>query len=873
LIADRLELVAQDCEVALLVDEVEHAGSEGAALLAALAARLPAGGHLVLSGRRLPGLSMARHVTAGTGMLLDIDDLAFTHEDLLADPRLGELLARTDPELLTWPALTNLVAEQRADLVRPYIRDNVFRGLEAEVAQSLAAVVAIGGCTADVLPDVVRSVIGRGAAAAAAIDVGSVVDAVLRLPLVQVEDGCWPHPIWSDIVGATLTSDQRDRAVVAKVRSQVDAGAIHDAGRQAVAGASSEGLRLAVRAALSTQPPRASFDDLRAWMASGVLSPRLTEHAWLRTVLSLEQDEQRAESRRQLEDVRRAFEADADAEAEISVLLHLGALARAATDPALVGHVLERGAVLASVGNPAGAGLFAVGQAVAAQLQGDPLRALAALERIPPGSLSGEWASQALMVRGTNLMLTGRNEEAIDALHSSTGEGSEATRSIAHDLLSTARWYAGDPLGALEDAELAATLARRAGTTRVVRQATAWRGCMLAAMDRVEEARSCLEQIRGVDVEDPTSEAGSLTRVAHALLAIAAGDLDVARRSLDELPVVPRAVRSSVWKMALTTAFSNGDAVSFENDDYATRQARAAGEAAATHLGGGPPPALAHRPYLPFRWCGSDGGSVTLRLSGASRVERDGVPVEHARWRRNRVRELCLHLALVGSADRAGVAAALWPDRSDRAAAQNLRVTLTHLLDVLDPDRPRSVGSTLIDDAEGSLALRPSPRLRVDVWEFQRSATAVVDLADHERPAILAHARTMVRIGCLPLAGGLAVGEWIEPLRRDRERLAVSAALRAGRHALAVADYELAEELGLLALGVDPWSGTAHALVTESRFSSGDLDGARSALFHAFETFDRLGLPPERALSRLSHRLDLYRRVDATFDRPRHKTG
>ncbi len=70
-------------------------------------------------------------------------------------------------------------------------------------------------------------------------------------------------------------------------------------------------------------------------------------------------------------------------------------------------------------------GLVALGRAVAAELAGDLEGAISALDAIPQGSMVGEWSAQALMVRGTNLLLGGRTEEAVAALHAATGEGSD----------------------------------------------------------------------------------------------------------------------------------------------------------------------------------------------------------------------------------------------------------------------------------------------------------------------------------------------------------------------------------------------------------------------------------------------------------------
>ena len=54
--------------VALVIDSVELAGAPGTELLAAVALDLPPRGHLVLSGRRIPRVGLARMVASGTGV-------------------------------------------------------------------------------------------------------------------------------------------------------------------------------------------------------------------------------------------------------------------------------------------------------------------------------------------------------------------------------------------------------------------------------------------------------------------------------------------------------------------------------------------------------------------------------------------------------------------------------------------------------------------------------------------------------------------------------------------------------------------------------------------------------------------------------------
>jgi DNA-binding SARP family transcriptional activator len=488
---------------------------------------------------------------------------------------------------------------------------------------------------------------------------------------------------------------------------------------------------------------------------------------------------------------------------------------------------------------------------------GNPKDAIAILERIPPGTLSGEWASQALMMRGTNLLLAGRISEALQALHSSTGEGTPYTRSIAHDLLSTAKWYSGDPIGAIDEADQAERLALNSTTTWIARQRTAWKACLFAATGQLSLAESLLSQYHR---ESGDEETEAIVRIAEVLLLCERNEIEEAHDLLAKTDVPARATRAATWKASLgiALAFSeNGELLDGQGEDLAMQLAGAAGHAAARHLSGGALAKSVHRPYLPTSWCEPDASSTRVRLTGASGISRDGVAVEHRSWARNRVRELLLHLVLVENATRSLVAASLWPDLLDRDAGRNLRVTLTHLLDVLDPERAPASGSSFIVDTEGTLSLNRSSGLWVDIWEHDQYAVALLMTPDHERQTLLAHARRLVGFAWGPLLGGIALGEWVEPHTRRRNELRISALLRGGSHALAAAEYKLAEVLALSAMDVDPWSQQAHNLLIESRIDVGDMDGARRAFTQAIETFRDLGVTPVFPVSSISHRLGL----------------
>ncbi len=471
--------------VALVVDNVERTGGAAGALWPALLHRLSGRRHLVLSGRRLPPVDLARQVAMGTGLLIDASDLAFRPDEVakLAEP--GSEPAVIDGELASWPALASLVRRGRPELVCEFMVESVLNELDPAVARALAAVAVVGGCPAELLVAVVGSVTlsprTGGPGPITAPDLDPVLSALAGLPLVQAREGCWPHPVWADATRSTLTATERSRAIGAKALGQVRAGAVNEAGRLALRSQDGAALAVVVRGALASLPPSASLSDLRVWSESELLPADSAEHSWLAGVVDLQTGDASGIARHRLERARRAFEETGDEEGEGRVLLHLGAVARSSGDTVELGRLLVRADDLAGRGNRVASGLVAMGRAVAAQLVNDHEGAIRALDGVPPGSLVGEWGGQVLMIRGTNLLLAGRTDAAIASLDAATGEGTPASRAVAHDLVAAARWYAEDPTGAVADADIAEALALTASPPAFVRLVRSARACMLAA--------------------------------------------------------------------------------------------------------------------------------------------------------------------------------------------------------------------------------------------------------------------------------------------------------------------------------------------------------------------------------------------------------
>jgi DNA-binding SARP family transcriptional activator len=295
------------------------------------------------------------------------------------------------------------------------------------------------------------------------------------------------------------------------------------------------------------------------------------------------------------------------------------------------------------------------------------------------------------------------------------------------------------------------------------------------------------------------------------------------------------------------------------------QEAITAGRAGRDHLADGSPAPPAARRFLPVGWCEPEPPTVELRLLGAPTVLHDGRDIGHPDWERARVRELCLHLALVKTSARDQIAARLWPDLARDAANRNLRVTLTYLLNVLDPCRAKGVASSLVDDSAGTLSLSSSRRLRIDIRDTTVLADAIrAGAASADPSTVVRAARGFVRIPGGDLLGGVAAGEWIEQADEDRAEQVLRAGLAGGPVLLRAGHPDLAEAIAQRGLIEDPWAERLHQVVVRARLARDDLDGARRSLRRALRALADLAVRPEPATVELARLVG----IDATPGAP-----
>ena len=324
-------------------------------------------------------------------------------------------------------------------------------------------------------------------------------------------------------------------------------------------------------------------------------------------------------------------------------------------------------------------------------------------------------------------------------------------------------------------------------------------------------------------------------QLARTIVARRAGPLS--RRDLPELEDLRtvRALLPTAWTVELALAYAaasrrEGWALLEATWPQSQAEVRRHAEASVSPLGKAARTALSRLPVPPRH-------RLELCLLGPAMVlRRDGRLVDAPEWRRERVRSLLAYLALNRPASRERVALELWPELDAEAQSRNLRITLSHLLRALEPERADRDASFMVRAHGSALVLHESEWLDVDVWRFDglwREATA----ADREGHASVALGAMLEAVGLWRRhPSEIALNEWALPPVEERRVQLVTMAARAGQLLLAQGELDEARRVAEIALHNDPWCERAHDVVVATHEAAGRHHAARSARRRLEET-------------------------------------
>jgi DNA-binding SARP family transcriptional activator len=246
-----------------------------------------------------------------------------------------------------------------------------------------------------------------------------------------------------------------------------------------------------------------------------------------------------------------------------------------------------------------------------------------------------------------------------------------------------------------------------------------------------------------------------------------------------------------------------------------------------------------------------------IAVLGPLAVTRNGEPVTDGDLRRERMRALLAFLVGHRTTSRTAIMAALWPDLGERAAANNLRVTMTYLLRVLEPWRSAREPAYHVRVDGQSVTLVTSEWLDIDADRFDDHVDAAAKAEADGTPSLaLEHNLAAVALYRGEAYEGVADADWIA-LERERFRgRFVAAATRAGELLVARGDVNDAERVVGRAIEVDPWAEDAYAVLVSVALARGDRAAARRALDRALAALAELDVEPSEETDRLRRRIE-----------------
>lgn len=245
-----------------------------------------------------------------------------------------------------------------------------------------------------------------------------------------------------------------------------------------------------------------------------------------------------------------------------------------------------------------------------------------------------------------------------------------------------------------------------------------------------------------------------------------------------------------------------------------------------------------------------------VAVLGSVALVRKGEPVTDTDLRRERVRALLAFLVAHRTTSRAAIMAGLWPDLDERAAANNMRVTVTYLLRVLEPWRSPREPAYHIRVHGQTVRLVTSDWLRIDVDEFEEHVALAARAEAEGTPSLaLEHNLAAVALYRGEAYEDVADADWIAPEREHFRGRFVATATRAGELLVGRGDVEEAERVAWRAVEVDPWAERAYAVLVSAALARGDRSAARRTLDRGLAAMADLGVEPSEETRSLSRRV------------------
>lgn len=899
-------------ELALIIDDVHYVEADGPAaeLLTGVLRELPSNGHLVLVGRRSPPVPMTRLLASGEALEIDEEHLAFTPTEQASFLSMRGAAGSTE-QRAGWPALVELTATVGADRVESYLWEEVLDGLSAARRRGLARLAPLEWIDAD-----------RIAAFVGTSETAEAFLADLPLTSLEPNGAARLHALWEPVLGAidpAWTDDDFARALDhlandGHYREAVEL-CLHNNRERDITPL----LKRLVHADWQAMAPEA-LETLIATLPRDIATAGIGD--LLKGLLVLHSDPVRAEpfiqrakaafrddhdeecyfvalallshiaffrvDREALIAVAEESEAHGTRRGDEGALPVRATIALVECRPHDALALIDEARRLGAAGRMRGADSPIV--AMALMDLGQPERALdeiqAGLSGASPFTLPVLWG-----MRFDAAWLTGRIRrrqlEALDSGVSGEAQGHAHNRAVALSTLAFLNATFGRVVVGTKFLGRAASLLERGLGERAQMTYAVAKMAIDSCAGNEDEAARGIE--RAFASYDPASLAHRQTLRGAALAAVVSTRLRAQvsawaelgpcwRLTLDAAHAViafrekgetaPAAAlpwgayRRFAMCLVPPMVLEIGIAAAIEGDADARRvvhelavdhrsvlkRLAESEETAVREEAQGLLRSVPERP--PTR--------MELRVLGDLELYRDGERVEEPAARRERVRALLHYVVAHGEARREGLAAALWPDLDAGAAANNLRVTLSHIRNLLEPDRDAGAPSFFLPQTGDVVSLRVGDGMELDVDRFEHAIKSAEssDVSGDPKGALAGYEEA------IDLHRGEFLADATNPTWGEERRLTLrallvsgllrAAELRLGRDELdaAVSYLERAEAV---APGNQPVLRT-HVLARERR------DGhaaARRTLEKALEKLADAGLDPDGETRRLAGRFGL----------------
>ena len=913
---DELAMLAPT-KVGLIIDDVHLAGGEPAVVdvLATLVRGLPTNCHATLVGRTIPELPLARLRADDAVIEIDADDLVFDSGEV------AQLAERhdVDPDLLAglagWPALVRLALVAGKTGPQNYLMHEIVDELPAAVAQGLAVAVLAGDADDDLMQ---RCGVELPAA-----------ELANRVPMLDVlpSGAVRPHDLWTDLIEHLLPEDDAARLVetVAHWHSEHDR---YDEGIVLANSQGADGVaRSVLMDALGSSDQLLSAAATGRWLELFGGAEQVTAadadllllrgwHARLANGPGHGDDD--------VEAALVGFNEKGDVRGEAHASVESAFRGYMAGDVAKIAAAVERGPRLVAAGMEFLRSLSALTNAVVADINGDVEAAIDHSLRAVSPDTRPDFVELGLRHRATLYFLAGdtdaivrTTEQLVDFSNSPgnrrthlgalflagdidglVGEWDELrypeTGNKREDFVAAVESVFIDAcLGLTPDLSTIRSVEWQRPRERFQQALCEWCAELIAGNE--EQANPMLAaHIAELGIDEPLVRNDIRRYLVSGYVAVpdarafledeaADGRLGEYQRSLLGLARILVALREGLdpdWSAygsasqtlsAMSLPWSGEIACGLVEHDQdlgleladllfsycgarPQRWLRALADGEGV-VAAGAQRLLALLPAPPQE-------VTTLQTQGDVLLSRAG---SSSTIGRARVRQLLLLLVLRGSLSRDAAMTMLWPDKDIDKARNNLRITLTHLRNDLEPDRRTGEPSYHLRQRGDEIVLHRSEYLRVDLWDMIDALTAAESAGrDGDRAARRSHLAQVARSWKPPLLVDLID---IEDVRLDVESLQaelIDATLEAAEAAVSAGDWELAQHLAIILLEHDRYEERAHAALIASHLGADNESQARQAIDHCVDALAEIGVTPApstRMLMRRAHYEDSARRT------------